>query len=235
MQEQKASSINNLGLTALMENRFAKLAPIGEALHFLMRMVLSRLPEKARILCVGVGTGPELFALADAFPHWTFVAVDPAEPLLGICRKRAEERGISSRCTFHKGYLDSLPESGLFDAATAILVSQFVVKQEERRDFFRQIARRLLPDGYLVSADLASTMSGLPYNSLLETWLRAMNYAGIPSEEVDKMLSGWGKDISVLPPQEIGSIIALSGFEAPVLFHQALFIHAWYAQLRAQK
>lgn len=41
---------------------------------------------------------------------------------------------------------------------------------------------------------------------------------------------GWGKDVAVSRPEEIESMIAGAGFEPPILFYQALFIHAWYAR-----
>jgi tRNA (cmo5U34)-methyltransferase len=199
------------------------------ALHFLIRMVLAELPADARILCVGVGTGSELIDLAQTFPQWQFTAVEPAAPMLNICRQRADECGIASRCTFHEGYLDSLPAMDSFDAATCLLVSHFFMQQEERRNFFRQIAARLRPNGYLVSADLVSDMSTPEYQSLLEVWLRTLSYSEVPTEEVEKFRASYGRDVAVLPPQEVESIIASSGFDTPVLFLQTLLIHAWYA------
>ena len=41
------------------------------ALHLLIRLVLRELPTRARVLCVGVGTGVEIVALSDAFPEGT--------------------------------------------------------------------------------------------------------------------------------------------------------------------
>jgi len=215
------------------DKRFAKLAPMRNALHFLIRMVLSELPADARILCVGVGTGSELIDLAQTFPQWQFTAVEPAVPMLDICRQRTNECGIASRCTFHEGYLDSLPAMDSFDAATCLLVSHFFMQQEERRNFFRQIAARLRPNGYLVSADLVSDMSTPAYQSLLEVWLRTLKYSEVPAEEVGKFRDSYGRDVAVLPPQEIESIIVASGFDTPVLFLQTLLIHAWYANRTA--
>jgi tRNA (cmo5U34)-methyltransferase len=64
-----------------------------------------------------------------------------------ICCKKVDEAGIASRCEFHEGYLDSLPRTEPFDAATSILVSQFLTGPNQRRDFFHQISRRLRPGG----------------------------------------------------------------------------------------
>lgn len=233
MQNQKSSIVFDQERASSYDKRFAKLAPMRDALHLLIRAVLSELPADARILCVGVGTGSELIDLAQTFPQWHFTAVEPAAPMLDICRQRAEERGITSRCTFHEGYLDSLSASDSFDAATCLLVSHFILQQNERRNFFRQIAARLRPNGYLVSSDLASDMSTSAYKSLLEVWLRVLKSAEVPIEEVEKFRTSYGRDVAILPPKEVESIIASSGFDAPVLLFQTLLIHAWYARRTA--
>jgi len=230
MQNQESSVVFDQERASCYDKQVAKLSPMRDALHFVIRMVLSELPADARILCIGAGTGSELIDLAQAFPQWQFTAVEPAAPMLDICRQRAEAAGIASRCTFHQAYLDSLPESDSFDAATCILVSQFFMQAEQRCHFFREIAARLRPDGYLVSSDLASDMMASTYQSLFDVWGRTMTYSEMPAEEVEKRLASLGKKVAVLPPQEIESMIALSGFDTPVLFFQTLLIHAWYAK-----
>lgn len=230
MQNQKSSIVFDRERASSYDKRFAKLAVLRDALHFLIRLVLSELPADARILCVGAGTGLELIYLAQTFPQWQFTAVEPSAAMLDICRQRAEDCGIASRCTFHEGYLDSLPASDSFDAATCLLVSHFFMQQEDRRNLFSQIASRLCPKGYLVSADLVSDMSTSAYQSLLEVWLRMLRYSEVPAEEIEKLLASYGRDVAVLPPFEVESIIASSGFDTPVLFLQTLFIHAWYAK-----
>lgn len=212
------------------DKHVAKLAPMRDALDFLMRMLLSELPGDARVLCIGVGTGSELIYLSHAFPRWQFTVVEPAAPMLDICRQRAEEQGITARCRFHEGYLDSLTGPGGFDAATSLLVSQFFMQAEQRRGYFSQIASRLRPGGYLVNADLAGDTSTSNYTRLLALWARTLSYADMPAEELEKRISSCGVDLSVLAPQEIESIIASGGFDAPVLFFQAVLMHAWYAR-----
>jgi tRNA (cmo5U34)-methyltransferase len=230
MQNQESSIIFDRERASSYDKRIAKLAPLLDALYLLIHLVLSELPADAQILCVGIGTGSELINLAQRFPQWQFTAVEPAAPMLDICRQRAEECGIASRCTFHEGYLDSLPASHSFDAATCLLVSHFFMQQDERRKFFSQIASRLCPNGYLISSDIVSDMSTSAYQSLLEVWRRMLKYSEMPAEEVEKFRASYGRNVAVLPPLEVESIIASSGFDTPVLFFQTLLIHGWYAR-----
>ncbi|NJL87888.1 MAG: class I SAM-dependent methyltransferase [Leptolyngbyaceae cyanobacterium SM1_1_3] len=216
------------------DQQFDALAPIREALHLQIRIILSELPVDANILCVGIGTGAELIYLAQAFPQWRFTAVEPAAPMLNICRRKTEESGIASRCTFHLGYLDSLPASDAFQAATCLLVSHFFMQSDERSRFFQQIAAGLQTGGYLVSADLTADMATAEYQSLLEIWLRMLRYAEIPTPEVEKFRTSYGRDVALLSPEKVASIMAEGGFELPVLFYQSLLARAWYAHRRLE-
>lgn len=211
---------------ASYDEQRAKLAPVKDALHLCMLAIFSELPAESRILCVGAGTGAELISLAQAYPQWHFTVVEPSPGMMKVCRQQAENYGIASRCAYHEGYLDSLPESDLFDGATAILVSQFMLQTEERIKFFSEIASRLRSGGYLVNADLASDMSSSEYKSLVDVWLAIHKYADIALNS-DYL----GRDVAVLPAKEIEAILVSSGFSRPVLFYQALLIHAWYSQV----
>lgn len=51
------------------DRRNSGLQPIADSLHFPMGLVLDRLPEQARILRVGVGTGADILALANDRPR----------------------------------------------------------------------------------------------------------------------------------------------------------------------
>lgn len=75
---QNASSYD-----ASYDARWAPLAPLRDCLHLQIGLILRHLPDNARILCVGVGTGAEIIALARQFPGWRFLASDPSEPICG--------------------------------------------------------------------------------------------------------------------------------------------------------
>lgn len=212
------------------DERWAKTAPIRDALHFLLEAVFAQLPTNARLLCIGVGTGEELNYLAKRFPQWTFTAVEPSGAMLDVCRGKAEQGGFVSRCQFHEGYLESLPIQRGFDAATCFLVSQFILDRKARADFFRSVAARLCPGGIMASSDLASEVGSREYESLLETWYNMMSVAGIAATGVEQMRAAYAKDVGLLPPAEVASIIKSGGFDEPVLFYQAGLIHAWFSR-----
>jgi tRNA (cmo5U34)-methyltransferase len=210
------------------DQQWEKLAAFRDGIHLLSASIFSRLPHDSRMLCVGAGTGAEIHLLAQRFPAWTFVAVEPSAGMVAAAKLRAERHGYLERCTFHTGYLESLPASEPFDCATSLLVSQFLLDAHERTNFFQGIASRLKPNGVLVTSDLTSDTESPAYASLLEVWLRTMAAADLSPERVQQMRTAYERDVSILPAQRVEAIIAAGGFQAPVQFYQAGLIHAWY-------
>lgn len=215
---------------ASYDERWARTAPIRDALHFLLEAVFAQLPADARMLCIGAGTGEEIAYLAKRFPGWSFTAVEPSGAMLEVCRDKAVRVGFASRCDFHEGYLESLPEQSHFDGATCFLVSQFILDREARADFFRAIAARLCPGAILASSDLASDVNSAQYDGLLQPWLTMMATAGISRDAVEQMRAAYARDVAILPPAQVASIIKSAGFAEPVPFYQAGLIHAWFSR-----
>jgi len=212
------------------DSTLARMAPINNGLYFLLESVLAELPQDARILCVGVGTGAELIHLAGVFPGWRFTALEPSGAMLDACRRRVDEAGLSSRCSFHQGYVESLPVDEMHDAATCFLVSQFILDAQARSDFFRQIAHRLVPGGILANADLSADVSSQDYDALLAVWQRVMATSAVSAEALDRMKSGYAKDVAILPSADVASIIERGGFDKPVQFYQAGMICGWFTR-----
>ncbi len=202
------------------------MAPLKDALHLCMRAVLFDVPADAKVLCVGAGTGAEMAYLAESFPGWRFMLVEPSAPMLRRCRQTAESLGIGARCAFHEGFLDSLPPGEPFDVATSILVSQFILDTEARRDFFRGIAARLRPGGHLITSDLATP----PESSLFNGWTALLRYNGFDEEKVAGYREALQKDVAVSPPATVEALVASAGFEALECVAHTLLIHTWHAR-----
>ena len=212
--------------------QWARTAPIRESLLFLLEAVFADLPGDARLLCVGAGTGAEVAYLAQRFPRWRFLALDPSERMVDQCRARAERDGFADRCEFHAGLVETLPHGAAFDGATCFLVSQFLLDPRARTAFFAGIAERLRGGGTLAWADLAWDTQAPDYPAMLRLWLRVMSGAGLDAEAIERMRTAYAHDVAVLPPQRVVELVADAGFDAPLRFHQAGMIHAWCAQKR---
>lgn len=211
------------------DQQWAGMAPIRDCLHLLLGALFSGLPANARILCVGAGTGVEMAYLAGRFPNWQFTALDPSGAMLDVCRQRATQDGFLSRCSFHQGYLETLPSEPTYDGATCLLVSQFLTDQSARAAFFQEIARRLKPGGVLANADLASDTDSPAYQTLLRSWLTLMSSSDVPQEAIDRARAAYAKDVAILPAQQVADLIESAGFAAPVQFFQAGLMHAWFS------
>lgn len=221
MFDQQAASYDTL---------WVKLEPIKNCLYLLIESVFTELPADARMLCVGVGTGAELAQLAQNHPAWRFTVVEPSGPMLDVCQQRAERERFAARCDFHNGYLDSVSATGPHDAATCFLVSQFILDQQARSEFFREISSRLKVGGILASSDLASDVESREYEVLLRAWMNMMAGSEISPEAIDRMRNAYVNDVGVLPPSRVAALIESGGFEPPVQFFQAGLIHAWLSR-----
>lgn len=211
------------------DKTWEQLAPISNSLHLLMGAIFSELPEKAKILCVGAGTGNEIIYLAKRFPTWSFTAVDPSSAMLDVCRTRLSELGLENRCEFHADFLENLSLPDTYDAATSILVSQFIDEIDSRVDFFKNIAKHLKDRGILINADLSSKIDSYEYEQVLDVWAKMMLAGGIP-QSIEKIRQSHEDGVSVLPQEEITKIIQSGGFQKPVQFYQMAFIHAWFCR-----
>lgn len=212
------------------DTQWTRMAPIRDSLLFLLETVFADLPEDARLLCVGAGTGTEVAHLARRFPRWRFLALDPAPQMIAACRARAERDGFADRCEFHAGLVETLPDDAAFDGATCFLVSQFLLDPAARTDFFAAIARHLSPGGTLAWADLAWDTAAPDYPAMLRLWMRTMSGAGLDAEAIERMRTAYARDVAILPPDRVAALVADAGFEAPLRFHQAGMIHGWCAR-----
>lgn len=215
------------------DKQWAGMAPIREALYLLLDALFVGLPDDARILCVGAGTGAEIAHLAERFPGWRFTALDPSGAMLEVCRQRAERGGFAHRCDYHEGYLETLAAGQAYDGATCFLVSQFLTDVQARTGFFRQIGQRLKPGGLLANADLASDIHSPAYEVLLPGWMTLMSSAGVDAQMLERARAAYARDVAVLPAPQVAEIIQAGGFTAPTRFFQAGLMHGWVCQREA--
>src|SRR5690606_8062855 len=79
------------------DTQFVAMRPIKDAVHLLVQAQFASLPDEARILMAGAGTGAEARYLAPRFPGWRFTLIDPSAPMLAVARRHAEAEGFADR------------------------------------------------------------------------------------------------------------------------------------------
>lgn len=204
------------------------LLAIKATLHLLMRWQFSGLPDEARILLAGAGTGAEARFLAPILPRWTFTLVDPSPAMLHVAQRHAAAEGFVDRCEFHVGLVSSLAADS-FDAATSVLVSHFLADSAQRQAYFAEIAKRLVPGGRLFNADLCADTEAPTFGAVMDLWL---TLSGMPEERKGFFRAAFGSGLAAHGPAEVEAMIASAGFDAPVPVFQAALIRGWTA-LRA--
>lgn len=212
-------------MAARYDARFAPLSALKAALHLVLRATLAELPADARLLCVGAGTGAELLALAAARPGWRFTVVEPSPGMLSVCQARAAEAGVAARCTFHDGYLDSLPGDTQHDGATSILVSQFILDPADRRAFYAEIARRLRPNAPVVTADLV-----VEGPATWSVWLELMRLLDMDDAKLAAYRQNVEEKVALVDGAQMRAILTDAGFVDPLRIQQAGMIQAHVAR-----
>ena len=212
---------------AVYDAQFGNMSPIRDSLDLITTLALHVQPEDASVLCAGAGTGTEVLALAAAHPGWRFCLAEPAPAMLAVARRKLGAAGLLERCTFHEGYLDSLPPGERFDGATSLLVSHFLTETNEREAYFREIAVRLRPGGTLVDADLAADRSDPRFDRLMEVWLTGIQTSNATSDMKDNYRADFGTAFAAHSPSEVEALIQGAGFEAPVQIFQGMLIRGW--------
>lgn len=215
------------GAARAYDEKNQQLAPIADNMHFLIRLVLKNAPVRARVLCVGVGTGAEIFSLASAFPEWTFVGVDPAVGMLDVCREKLKAAGVLDRCELIQGYVEDVPQGERFDIALSILVAHFV-KREDRLSFYKAMVDRLSANGILVNTEISFDLNSQEFPSMLKNWESVQLLMGAPPESIANLSQVLREMLSVISPIETESLLRQSGIHLPVRFYQAFMICGWY-------
>lgn len=209
------------------DDKNQQLAPIADNMHFLIRLILKNAPIQARVLCIGVGTGAEILSLANAFPNWTFVGVDPSVGMLDICRQKLNSTGVLSRCELIQGYVDDVPLGENFDIALSVLVAHFV-KREDRLNFYKAMFDRLHANGVLVNTEISFDLESQEFPLMLKNWESVQALMGATPESLANLNQVLREGLTVISPKETESLLRQSGIHLPIRFFQSFMISGWY-------
>jgi tRNA (cmo5U34)-methyltransferase len=206
--------------------RTARLVP---GLHDLQKMVAllvaERAPELAKVLVVGAGGGMELKELAQTYPQWHFVGVDPSKPMLDLAE--ATLGPLSARVELHHGYTETAP-LGPFDAATCLLTMHFLAI-DERRSTLKEIHHRLTPGAPLVMAHLSFPQALGERQLWLSRYVAFAVASGVDPENAQSAATAIGSTLPLLSPEQEEALLEETGFTGSRLFYAGLAFRGWVA------
>ncbi len=186
--------------------------------------------EAARVLDAGCGTGTALATFATHQRSWSFLGVDPAEPMLDLARLRLDSVDVSERVTLTVGTVDALPKEPAFDAATAILVEHLLPDDGAKLRFLEGVWRRLVPGGWIFLAGLHGDLQSGPAQQALQAWLEFIFLQGLPPEVQEMVRRRATEEDSLVSEARIQQLLAEAGFVNVNRIYQVHLLGAWAAQ-----
>jgi len=212
-----------------VRNYAEKTARLVPGLHDLQKMtallVAERAPELANVLVVGAGGGMELKELAQTYPQWHFVGVDPSKPMLELAE--ATLGPLAARVELHHGYTETAP-AGPFDAATCLLTMHFLAI-DERRAMLKEIRRRLKPGAPLVMAHLSFPQAQGERQLWLSRYVAFAVASGVDPENAQNAATAIGSTLPLLSPEQEEALLEETGFTEGRLFYASLAFRGWVA------
>lgn len=204
------------------DSRIGTLIPAYDALHQTSAAYLrARLPEQARILVVGAGTGAEVLALARHNPHWQITAVEPSADMLAVARDKCVAAAVEN-VDFVEGYTDSLPPTAAFDAVLCLLVLHFLNGTEAKHRLLADMAERTRAGAPLLLCDLIDSQP-----LLREALLNYAVASGLPADYRQALRERLQREFFPLTETDFAALAASAGWQAPQPYFRALDFAAW--------
>ncbi|HTO40573.1 MAG TPA: class I SAM-dependent methyltransferase [Rhizomicrobium sp.] len=200
--------------------------PGFDDLHRMTGILLAEhAPLSAKVLVLGAGGGLELKALAQSYPGWTFVGVDPSAQMLELAARTLGP--MATRAELVQGYIEDAP-TGPFDAAVCLLTLHFLSSADRRRTV-REIHTRLKPGAPLVVAHGSFPQAEGERAVWLSRYSAFAIASGVDPEQAGKAREAVSATVNMLSPEEDETILREAGFLDVSLFYAAFTWRGWIA------
>jgi len=213
------------------DGMMAKVFPGYEQLPLVLLSCLrTRLGRTARLLDIGCGTGATLAVFATHQPEWSFIGVDPAEPMLEIAQSNISAIGMAKRVTLSHGTVDTLPDEPKFDAATCILVEHLQPDNGAKLHLLESIYRRIVSGGWFVLFGLHGNLGMKSAQNALNAWLEFVTLQGLPETTRDNVRHRATVEDSLISEERIQELLQEAGFVNIEKIYQLQLLGGWLAQ-----
>ena len=187
------------------------------------------LPENAKILVSGIGTGHEAITYAENQSGWYIVGVDPTPEMIKSSKNKIMQLGLGNRIKAVEGRVNNLKENN-FDAATSILVMQFLKDNGDKKEYLKNISEKLKKGAKLVVIDLEGQKGTDKFNLLLSAWKKHQYSTRDDKDQIDKDFEHVESDIQFIPEERIHDLLNDAGFKNICKFYQSYLFGGYVAE-----
>jgi tRNA (cmo5U34)-methyltransferase len=213
------------------ESGIRRIVPGYEVMHDLsLNLLHNYLPPQAHILISGAGTGQEVLSYSLASPGWQITGVDPTEKMLSVAIEQVTKQGLDDRVNLIQGQAKDLPPKSRFDAATSILVMQFIPDDGSKKDYLSEISSRLKPKAKFIIVDLVGDKNTPEFSMFLSTWEARQLLMGEDKEKVKKDFEHVKRDLQFITETRMNDLLQEVGFKEIHKFFQSYLFSGWVAE-----
>ncbi|MCG2574579.1 class I SAM-dependent methyltransferase [Acinetobacter sp. ME22] len=202
-------------VVASYDQHIVKLIPGYTLIHAQIAAILQHyLPENARVLIIGCGTGYELCYLTQQHPTWSFTALDLSKTMLEAAQQRLSK---NNQIEWIQGDIRELSSQQPYDAVLSILVTHFIATSE-KLDFFQSIAKHLTATGVFINVDITQP-EHIDDLAILQS---VCQYTGLTAAQSQIMCQRLQQDFYLVNPQQNIAWLQQAGFAQVKSFWQML-------------
>ena len=192
-------------------------------------LLKDNLPQDAKILVVGIGTGHEAVTYAESQEKWRIVGVDPTPEMVKSSKNKVAKLGLAGRIEVFEGKVESLKEDN-FDAVTSILVMQFLKDNGDKEEYLQNISEKLKKGAKLVVIDLEGQKGSEKFNILLSAWKKHQYSTRDDEEQIDKDFAHVETDLQFVSEERIFELLNAAGFKKICKFYQSYLFGGYIAE-----
>lgn len=187
------------------------------------------LDPKASILISGVGTGHEAVTYATGQKDWQIIGVDSTPEMVQSSKNKIEQLEIGNRIKIKEGKVENIEDSN-FDAATSILVMQFLKDDGGKEQYLREISKRLKNGAKFILIDLEGDKNSPNFNLLLSAWKCHQFETREDIEQTTKDFEHVDSDLQFISEKRITELLKLTGFTNICKFYQSYLFGGYIAE-----
>ena len=215
--------------SSVYDEKIRKVIPGYQVIHELVRYLLEdNLPSTAKVLIAGTGTGQEILAYSKNNPEWLLVGFDPTESMLSVAKQKVQNGSLEKRVKLIQGFIHDVDESG-FDAATTILVMQFLPDNGAKQQYLNEISSRLKSSAKLILVDLEGDKESVEYKLFISAWKAHQLSTREDEQQVIEDFEHIDRDVQFVPQHRIETLLDKAEFSNIQKFYKAYLFGGYIA------